>query len=83
MIREEIQNSALELFPVREKENKKGVGTYDPNFPRRKAFCDGASVAGEMIIDRACEWLYNNWMGEDYYITDIIEGLRKTMKKEI
>ena len=30
-------------------------------------------------LDAVCEWLYNNWKGEDYYASDIIEGLRKTM----
>lgn len=31
-------------------------------------------------LDKVCEWLYNNWKGEDFYITDIIEGLRKAME---
>lgn len=32
-------------------------------------------------LDDVCNWLYNNWKGEDFYMTDIIEGLRKSMEK--
>ena len=32
-------------------------------------------------LDAVCNYLYNNWKGEDYYASDIIEGLRKTMEK--
>lgn len=52
------------------------------------AFADGVRWADENpqfskeeFIEKACEWLYNNWKGEDYYIFDIIEGLRKAMEK--
>ena len=31
--------------------------------------------------DDVCDYLYNNWKGDDHYITDIIEGLRNNMKK--
>lgn len=31
-------------------------------------------------LDAVCNWLYNNWKGEDYYVSDIVEGLRKTME---
>lgn len=33
------------------------------------------------FIEKACKWLYNNWKGEDYYTSDIIEGLRKAMEE--
>lgn len=32
-------------------------------------------------LDDVCEYLYNNWKGEDFHITDIVEGLRKSMTK--
>lgn len=32
------QLKSLEHFPIRERFNNKCTGTYDPNFPRRKAF---------------------------------------------
>ena len=31
-------------------------------------------------LDAVCNYLYNNWKGEDYYASDIIEGLRKAME---
>ena len=34
-------------------------------------------------LDSVCEYLYNNWKGEDYYASDIIEGLRKTMEGKL
>lgn len=34
------------------------------------------------LVEKACEWLYDNWKGEDFYITDIIEGLRKAMEEK-
>ena len=33
------------------------------------------------FIEKACKWLYNNWKGQDYYSSDIIEGLRKAMEE--
>ena len=36
---------------------------------------------GMVCIDDVCDYLYDNWKGDDYYITDIIEGLRNNMKK--
>lgn len=41
----------------------------------------GMKIGGQIKINQACEWLYNHWKGEDYYITDIIEGLRKAMEE--
>ncbi len=41
----------------------------------------GMKIGKQININQACEWLYNNWKGEDYYITDIIEGLRKAMEE--
>lgn len=45
MTKEEIIKESLKRFPIRHKENKKGTGEYDSNFPRRKAFVDGACFA--------------------------------------
>lgn len=39
---EDINEESLKRFPIRHKENKKGTGEYDSNFPRRKAFIEGA-----------------------------------------
>ena len=36
---------------------------------------------GMVSIDDVCDYLYDNWKGDDHYITDIIEGLRNNMKK--
>ena len=43
MTKEQIEYLALHHFPVRHKQNKKGTGEYDPNYPRRKAYILGAS----------------------------------------
>ncbi len=37
----DIEERALEVFPVRKKLNKKGTGEYDANLSRRKAFIQG------------------------------------------
>ena len=43
MTQEQIEQLALHHFPVRHKQNKKGTGEYDSNYPRRKAYILGAS----------------------------------------
>ena len=48
MTTEEIIKESLKRFPIRHKENKKGTGKYDSNFPRRKAFVDGACFVLEI-----------------------------------
>lgn len=60
MIQDELIQKALELFPVRKKENKKGTGDYDPNIPRRKAFIKGGQYA-----------LKNLWKDVDDTLPDI------------
>lgn len=45
------------------------------------AFEAGAEWDHKRLVEKACEWLYNNWKGEDYYMSDIIEGLRKEMEE--
>ena len=45
---EDINEVSLKRFPIRHKENKKGTGEYDSNFPRRKAFVDGACFVLEI-----------------------------------
>lgn len=47
---EDIYIKALSEYPIKEKLNKKAVGTYDANYPRRKAFVAGAEwMQYEMI----------------------------------
>ena len=48
MTAEEIIKESLKRFPIRHKENKKGTGEYDSNFPRRKAFVEGACFVLEI-----------------------------------
>jgi len=43
MTRKQIMEKALELFPIKHKQNKKATGEYDSNLPRRKAYIQGAS----------------------------------------
>lgn len=48
---EDIYNKALTEYPIREKLNEKAVGTYDANYPRRKAFIAGAEWMQEQMIE--------------------------------
>ena len=41
MTQKEIEARALELYPERKRQNKKGTGEYDANLPRRKAYIKG------------------------------------------
>ena len=41
MTQQEIEARALELYPERKRQNKKGTGEYDANLPRRKAYIQG------------------------------------------
>ena len=41
MNKDEIEAWALELYPERKRQNKKGTGEYDANLPRRKAYIKG------------------------------------------
>ena len=38
-------------------------------------------VNKQEFIERVCKYLYNNWQGDDFYMTDIIEGLRKDLEE--
>lgn len=40
-----MDKAALELYPIKERLNKQGTGSYDANLPRRKAFINGAKWA--------------------------------------
>ena len=55
---EDIYDKAFTEYPIKEKLNEKAVGTYDANYPRRKAFVAGAEWMQERMIEKACEWLY-------------------------
>ena len=41
MTQQEIEARALELYPERKRQNKKGTSEYDANLPRRKAYIKG------------------------------------------
>ena len=49
MTTEQVEQKALNLYPVRKKLNKKDTGSYDPNLPRRKAFIQGAMYVLETL----------------------------------
>ena len=58
---------AVEVFPVREKTNDKGTGTYDQNLPRRRAYQQGY----EKAVSDALEWIGPN--AKKYWWYDPIE----------
>lgn len=47
----DIEQKALELFPVKEKLNKKGTGSYDANLPRRRAWIEGVQWRDAQMPD--------------------------------
>ena len=51
----EIEKKALTLYPVREKTNKKGTGTFDPNLPRRRAYQQGYEQAVSDLTARTID----------------------------
>jgi hypothetical protein len=51
-----LEEQALKLYPVRTRDNKKGTGTFDANYPRRQAYLRGYNEA----IDKAVKWLYGH-----------------------
>ena len=48
---EDIYSKAFTEYPIKEKLNEKAVGTYDANYPRRKAFIAGAEWMYEEMIE--------------------------------
>ena len=72
---EDVYNKALTEYPIKEKLNKKAVGTYDANYPRRKAFIAGAEWMQEKMIDKAVEWMYNYFVIDHYGMTSAGFGL--------
>ena len=57
---EDIYDKALAEYPIKEKLNEKAVGTYDANYPRRKAFIAGA----EWMQAQVEEWLRKSGRGQ-------------------
>ena len=60
---EDIYDKALTEYPIKEKLNKKAVGTYDANYPRRKAFIIGAEWMQEKMIEKATQFIYDTIFG--------------------
>lgn len=54
---------------------------YEDGYIDGANWSDSNPKDGLVNIDEVCDWLYNNWKGDDFYITDVIEGLRKEYKQ--
>lgn len=54
---------------------------YEDGFIEGATWADRNPKTGLVNIDEVCDWLYNNWIGDVRYITDVIEGLRKAYKQ--
>lgn len=66
---------ALELYPERKRQNKKGTGEYDANLPRRKAYIKGWTDA-QSSMSGDCP------LADDNRLTDEeIDELRKELSK--
>lgn len=89
---EDIYDKALTEYPIKEKLNKKAVGTYDANYPRRKAFIIGAEWMQEKMIEKVAKWLRKN-IDEDVSIPcgnvikiisadEFVEYFTKSMEEE-
>ena len=72
---EDIYNKALIEYPIKEKLNEKAVGTYDANYPRRKAFVAGAEWMQDEMIKKAVKWMYNYFVIDHYGMTSAGFGL--------
>ncbi len=75
MTQQEIEARALELYPERKRQNKKGTGEYDANLPRRKAYIKGwtdaqSSMSGDSPLTD------NNRLTDEE-----IDELRKELEK--
>ena len=75
MTQQEIEARALELYPERKRQNKKGTGEYDANLPRRKAYVKGWTDA-QSSMSGDCPLADNNRLTDDE-----INELRKELRK--
>ena len=78
MTQQEIEARALELYPERKRQNKKGTGEYDANLPRRKAYIKGWTDA-QSTMSGDSPLTDNNRLTDDE-INELIEELRKLNK---
>ena len=78
MTQQEIEARALELYPERKRQNKKGTGEYDANLPRRKAYIQGWKDA-QPTLPGDSPLPDNNRLTDDE-INELIEELRKLNK---
>ena len=78
MTQQEIEARALELYPERKRQNKKGTGEYDANLPRRKAYIKGWTDA-QSTLSGDSPLTDNNRLTDDE-INELIEELRKLNK---
>ena len=75
MTQQEIEARALELYPERKRQNKKGTGEYDANLPRRKAYIKGWTDA-QSTMSGDSPLTDNNRLTDDE-----INELRKELRK--
>ena len=78
MTQQEIEARALELYPERKRQNKKGTGEYDANLPRRKAYIKGWTDA-QSTMSADSPLADNNRLTDDE-INELIAELRKLNK---
>ena len=78
MTQQEIEARALELYPERKRQNKKGTGEYDANLPRRKAYIKGWTDA-QSTMSGDSPLTDKNRLTDDE-INELIEELRKLNK---
>jgi hypothetical protein len=70
----EIEQIALEEYPVRKCQNKKDSGEYDSNLPRRRAFTKGVIWA-----DNNPESKYN--LSDTDLVRSILESIEDTAQR--
>lgn len=61
---EEINKKALSEYPIKKRENKKGIGVYDANLYKRNAFKDGVKWADKTMIEKFEQFLRQNNKGQ-------------------
>ena len=80
MTQQEIEARALELYPERKRQNKKGTGEYDANLPRRKAYIKGWTDA-QSSMSGDCPLTDSPLTDNNRLTDDEINELREEFRK--
>lgn len=82
----DIRQKSLDVFPIKKRDNKKAIGSYDVNFQKRKAFETGAEWADKTMIEKVLTFIFENFYDHPHVsghiCTDSFESLEQ-MEEEL